>query len=216
MLAMYVFFLLLSTYAYAYMQSEPARSPPVFVVETEGEAEREAEREAEGGTEAAAVEIPFEPVTLSFRDVWYSVTPKGSKGEELDLLKGVSGYFEPGTMTALVSTGRGRVGVHYACACLTSSAPLPSPLCTYASTTYYLLLTQMGSSGAGKTTLLDVLADRKNTGIVRGGIYVNGKKRDKDFRHLMGYVEQFDSLSPNDTAREAVEFSAAMRLPAGE
>ncbi|KAJ1423367.1 P-loop containing nucleoside triphosphate hydrolase protein, partial [Ochromonadaceae sp. CCMP2298] len=172
MLAMYAFFLLLSTYAYAYMQSEPAQSPPVFVVETEGEADGE----AEGGTEveAAAVEIPFEPVTLSFRDVWYSVTPKGSKGEELDLLKGVSGYFEPGTVTAL-----------------------------------------MGSSGAGKTTLLDVLAGRKNTGTVRGGIYVNGKKRDRDFRHLMGYVEQFDSLSPNDTAREAVEFSAALRLPAG-
>jgi hypothetical protein len=47
------------------------------------------------------VDIPFEPVTLSFIDVWYSVTLKG--GEELDLLKGVSGYFEPGTVTALVS-----------------------------------------------------------------------------------------------------------------
>lgn len=28
------------------------------------------------------------------------------------------------------------------------------------------------------------------------------------------YVEQFDSLMPKDTARDAIEFSAAMRLPA--
>ncbi|CAE7611005.1 PDR1, partial [Symbiodinium microadriaticum] len=30
---------------------------------------------------------------------------------------------------------------------------------------------------------------------------------------MMGYVEQFDTLSPRDTAREAVEFSAGLRLP---
>jgi ABC-type multidrug transport system ATPase subunit len=30
---------------------------------------------------------------------------------------------------------------------------------------------------------------------------------------MMGYVEQFDSLSPRDTAREAIEFSAGLRLP---
>ena len=72
----------------------------------------------------------------------------------------------------------------------------------------------MGSSGAGKTTLLDVLAGRKNTGEVSGSIAVNGKpKQDHTFRHIMGYVEQFDTLSPHDTAREAVEFSAALRLP---
>lgn len=31
----------------------------------------------------------------------------------------------------------------------------------------------------------------------------------------MGYVEQFDSLSPMETARDAIEFSAALRLPRG-
>jgi hypothetical protein len=63
---------------------------------------------------------------------------------------------------------------------------------------------------------------------------INGKPKDEEtFRHIMGYVEQFDSLSPRDTAREvtndvsniicsfsfyliqAVEFSAAMRLSRG-
>mmetsp|Transcript_6808 Transcript_6808/g.11284 ORF Transcript_6808/g.11284 Transcript_6808/m.11284 type:complete len:1439 (+) Transcript_6808:110-4426(+) len=116
--------------------------------------------------------IPFEPVSFAFKDVWYTVKLKG--GEELDLLRGVDGCFEPGTVTAL-----------------------------------------MGSSGAGKTTLLDVLAGRKNTGTVSGLISVNGApKEEKAFRKVMAYVEQFDSLSPADTAREAVEFSAALRLPA--
>jgi ABC-type multidrug transport system ATPase subunit len=60
---------------------------------------------------------------------------------------------------------------------------------------------------------LDVLAGRKNTGTIRGEIFVNGRpKNERVFRRVMGYVEQFDSLAPHDTAREAIEFSAAMRL----
>lgn len=66
---------------------------------------------------------------------------------------------------------------------------------------------------AGKTTLLDVLSLRKNTGTVKGEIFVNGLTIDKHhFHRIVGYVEQFDSLSPHDTAREAIEFSAALRL----
>ena len=72
----------------------------------------------------------------------------------------------------------------------------------------------MGSSGAGKTTLLDVLSGRKNTGEITGGMFVNGQsKNPHTFKQIMGYVEQFDTLLPRDTAREAVEFSAALRLP---
>lgn len=45
---------------------------------------------------------------------------------------------------------------------------------------------------------------------------VNGKPKDEHaFRHMMGYVEQFDTLCPRDTAREAIEFAAALRLPGG-
>jgi ABC-type multidrug transport system ATPase subunit len=81
---------------------------------------------------------------------------------------------------------------------------------------FYLNLNvaQMGSSGAGKTTLLDVLSGRKNTGETAGGMFVNGHQRNREtFKNVMGYVEQFDTLSPRDTVREAVEFSATLRLP---
>lgn len=57
------------------------------------------------------------PVTLSFQDLWYSVPSQStaadstpdSKGSQIDLLKGVSGYAMPGTMTALMgSSGAGK------------------------------------------------------------------------------------------------------------
>ncbi|KAI9981281.1 hypothetical protein PInf_008934 [Phytophthora infestans] len=50
------------------------------------------------------------PVTLAFHDLWYSVPmPGGKKGEDIDLLQGVSGYAKPGTMTALMgSSGAGK------------------------------------------------------------------------------------------------------------
>lgn len=61
---------------------------------------------------------------------------------------------------------------------------------------------------------MDVLSGRKNSGVIRGEIYVNGKpKVERHFRKIMAYVEQFDSLSQKATARENIEFSAALRLP---
>ena len=54
-----------------------------------------------------AAELPFEPVTFAFKDIGYRVTLK-DKTEKV-LLKGVSGFFEPGTMTALMgSSGAGK------------------------------------------------------------------------------------------------------------
>jgi ABC-type multidrug transport system ATPase subunit/ABC-type multidrug transport system permease subunit len=51
----------------------------------------------------------FVPVTLAFKDLWYSVPKPGSKHETIDLLKGISGYALPGTMTALMgSSGAGK------------------------------------------------------------------------------------------------------------
>jgi len=67
--------------------------------------------------------------------------------------------------------------------------------------------------GAGKTTLMDVLSLRKASGDVSGEIRINGFPQEADsFRRMSGYVEQFDTQSPQLTVRETVEFSAKMRL----
>ena len=72
----------------------------------------------------------------------------------------------------------------------------------------------MGSSGAGKTTLLDVLAGRKNTGKISGDILLNGQTADPvTFSRYSGYVEQMDIHSPSMTVKEALLFSARLRLP---
>lgn len=52
-------------------------------------------------------------------------------------------------------------------------------------------------------------------GVIKGEMYLNGVlKNDSYFRKIMGYVEQFDSLPLKSTAREAIAFSAALRLDA--
>ncbi|KAG6622615.1 pleiotropic drug resistance protein ABC superfamily [Phytophthora cinnamomi] len=54
-------------------------------------------------------EKAFLPVTLAFKDLWYSIPKPGNKHESIDLLKGISGYALPGTMTALMgSSGAGK------------------------------------------------------------------------------------------------------------
>ncbi len=73
----------------------------------------------------------------------------------------------------------------------------------------------MGPSGAGKSTLLDVLANKKTGGRTCGDMLVNGARRDdRSFPRISGYVEQSDSHYPTMTVREAVLFSATLRLPA--
>jgi len=122
-------------------------------------------------TNSQAESLESRGATITFKNVNYVVTASTSK-DKLHLLKGISGYFEKGKMTAL-----------------------------------------MGSSGAGKTTLMDVLSLRKASGDVSGEIRINGFPQDADgFRRMSGYVEQFDTQSPQLTVRETVEFSAKMRL----
>ncbi|EGZ27174.1 pleiotropic drug resistance protein ABC superfamily [Phytophthora sojae] len=51
----------------------------------------------------------FVPVALAFKDLWYSVPLPHHRHESIDLLKGISGYALPGTMTALMgSSGAGK------------------------------------------------------------------------------------------------------------
>ncbi|KAG9768781.1 ABC multidrug transporter I [Exophiala dermatitidis] len=71
----------------------------------------------------------------------------------------------------------------------------------------------MGASGAGKTTLLDVLAARKNIGVVGGDILVDGKKPGRGFQRGTSYAEQLDVHESTQTVREALRFSADLRQP---
>ncbi len=71
----------------------------------------------------------------------------------------------------------------------------------------------MGASGAGKTTCLDVLAKRKNIGVVSGEILVNGHPTGPDFARSTAYAEQMDVHEGTATVREAMRFSAYLRQP---
>ncbi|VDB90213.1 unnamed protein product [Peniophora sp. CBMAI 1063] len=72
----------------------------------------------------------------------------------------------------------------------------------------------MGASGAGKTTCLDVLAQRKNIGVVKGDLLVDGRPLGSDFARGTAYAEQQDVHEGTATVREAMRFSAYLRQPA--
>lgn len=71
----------------------------------------------------------------------------------------------------------------------------------------------MGASGAGKTTLLDVLASRKNIGVISGDVLVDGIAKGTAFQRSTSYAEQQDVHEPTSTVREALRFSADLRQP---
>ena len=71
----------------------------------------------------------------------------------------------------------------------------------------------MGASGAGKTTLLDVLASRKNIGVITGDVLVDGIKPGTAFQRGTSYAEQLDVHESTQTVREALRFSALLRQP---
>ena len=71
----------------------------------------------------------------------------------------------------------------------------------------------MGASGAGKTTCLDVLAQRKNIGVISGDLLVDGKPLGTDFARGTAYAEQMDVHEGTATVREAMRFSAYLRQP---
>jgi ABC-type multidrug transport system ATPase subunit/ABC-type multidrug transport system permease subunit len=123
----YVLMLILTTLALMFVVTEPHPVPPAYedfgettavvgpssaesTPVSAGKEEDIINAETYGDENAEALQsapiIPFEPVSFSFKDIWYTVKLKG--GEELDLLRGVDGCFEPGTVTALMgSSGAG-------------------------------------------------------------------------------------------------------------
>ncbi|KAF2109159.1 hypothetical protein BDV96DRAFT_652017 [Lophiotrema nucula] len=76
------------------------------------------------------------------------------------------------------------------------------------------LLAIMGASGAGKTTFLDILARKNKVGITGGSFYLNGERvRDDEFRSVIGFVDQDDTMLPTLTVHETILDSALLRLP---
>ncbi|KAI7259507.1 hypothetical protein KC335_g11703, partial [Hortaea werneckii] len=76
------------------------------------------------------------------------------------------------------------------------------------------LLAVMGASGAGKTSFLDILARKKKRGAVLGDFWLNGEKvSDDDFRSVIGFVDQDDTMLPTLTVHETILDSALLRLP---
>ena len=78
------------------------------------------------------------------------------------------------------------------------------------------LVAIMGPSGAGKSSLLDILAGRIREGEqarVSGILTANGKDMNKsgDFAEFGGYVQQEDILLNAITAREHLQFAAAIK-----
>ncbi|KAF2755069.1 hypothetical protein EJ05DRAFT_455797 [Pseudovirgaria hyperparasitica] len=76
------------------------------------------------------------------------------------------------------------------------------------------LMAIMGASGAGKTTFLDILARKNKRGSVEGHFYLNGENvLDEEFRNVIGFVDQEDTLLPTLTVHETIWNSAMLRLP---
>lgn len=72
----------------------------------------------------------------------------------------------------------------------------------------------MGASGAGKTTFLDILARKNKRGTVTGDFYVNGEKvADAEYKNVVGFVDQEDTMLPTLTVHETILNSALLRLP---
>ncbi|SCZ99125.1 BZ3500_MvSof-1268-A1-R1_Chr3-1g05826 [Microbotryum saponariae] len=76
------------------------------------------------------------------------------------------------------------------------------------------IMAVMGASGAGKSTFLDLLARNSKHGTVEGDILVNGQQvGDSDYRQVVGFVDQEDTLLGTLTVYETVLYSALLRLP---
>jgi len=78
----------------------------------------------------------------------------------------------------------------------------------------------MGPSGSGKTSLLNILAGRTQSGgnlVVDADVRLNNYRvnpADIEVRRKIAFVAQDDSLQITATPREAIKFSAKLRLPA--
>lgn len=76
------------------------------------------------------------------------------------------------------------------------------------------IMAVLGASGAGKSTFLDLLARKGKSGKVTGEILVNGRSvPSAEYRRVVGFVDQEDTLMGTLTVYETVLYSALLRLP---
>ncbi|ETL44729.1 hypothetical protein L916_05014 [Phytophthora nicotianae] len=118
MVCAYVFFMSLSVFFLEYRQFEGPEH--VFINDDDI-----ATTNATGGynlvktprgaqNDTTMIDVPvreknFIPVTIAFKDLWYTVPDPHNSKESIDLLKGISGFALPGTITALIgSSGAGK------------------------------------------------------------------------------------------------------------
>lgn len=127
--------------------------------------------------------------TFTWQDINYTVAQKGG---EKKLLSGVSGYCEPGSLTALVgASGAGKS--------TRKSAAFHSK------TRFH----QLTDSHAVMTVLT-----QQATGRVDGTMAIDGRPIDASFGREIGYCQQMDIHVETSTVREAFEFSALLRQSA--
>ena len=71
-----------------------------------------------------------------------------------------------------------------------------------------------GPNMAGKSTFLDILARKRKRGVVSGQVLVNGRViPDEEFKKVVGFVDQEDTLMSTLTVYETILYSALLRLP---
>ena len=119
---------------------------------------------------AQAMALSWEGLVFEVPEAKGLFAKKGKK----QIVRGTSGYFEPGTLTAL-----------------------------------------MGPSGAGKSTMMNVLAGRAPYGeITNGTVKLNGfETTPAEYQGQLAYVMQQDAMFATQTPREALQFTASLRLP---
>lgn len=111
--AIYLLFMLLSYLGLEFLRFEAPENVDVSENTTESESYALIETPKNGrsaDTADCAVEVDsrerhsVEPVTVAFQGLWYSVPDPHNPKESLDLLKGITGFALPGSITALMGT----------------------------------------------------------------------------------------------------------------
>ena len=104
-LIIFTAYLILTALAATFIEHPPkvtvsADDDVVVVDEGAHDTLNKSEKTSSRGSHSGGESLPFSKVTLAFKDLWYTVPLKNK--ESVDLLKGITGIAEPGTMTALM------------------------------------------------------------------------------------------------------------------